>query len=166
MKISGMSERKKLLLLVLLGAVGILLVLCGFFAPEGGKSGENAAGGEISSYTMEYIESVENKIRSITEKITGSTDVSVIVSAESGTEYIYVSNEEADGEALSREYITVKNESGRYELVLAKEVYPQIKGVSIACPGGDDSRVKLKILEAISVALGIPKNRICIVGTK
>ncbi len=166
MKISGMSERKKLLLLVLLGTVGILLVFCGFFTKDGGENGENAASGEISFYTMEYIDSVENKIRSITEKITGSTDVSVIVSAESGTEYIYVSNEEADGEALSREYITVKNESGRYELVLAKEVYPQIKGVSIACPGGNDSRVKLKILEAISVALGIPKNRICIVGTK
>jgi stage III sporulation protein AG len=90
----------------------------------------------------------------------------VIVSAESGTEYVYVSNEEEKGESLSREYITVKNESGRYELVLAKEIYPEIKGVSVACPGGDDSRVKLKILEAVSVALGISKNRICIVGTK
>jgi stage III sporulation protein AG len=50
--------------------------------------------------------------------------------------------------------------------VLAKEIYPEIKGVSVACPGGDDSRVKLKILEAVSVALGISKNRICIVGTK
>ena len=161
-----MSEKKKLLFLVLLGAVGILLVLCGFFAPSGGENEENSGNGEISFHTMEYIESIENKIRSITEKITGSTDVSVIVSAESGTEYVYVSNEEADGEALSREYITVKNESGRYELVLAKEVYPEIKGISIACPGGDDSSVKLKILEAVSVALGISKNRICIVGTK
>ncbi len=166
MKISGMSERKKLLFLILLGAVGILLVFCGFFAQDGGKSKENSPDGEISFHTMEYIESLENKIRSITEKITGSTDVSVIVSAESGTEYVYVSNEEADGDALSREYITVKNESGRYELVLAKEVYPQIKGISIACPGGDNTTVKLKILEAVSVAFGISKNRICIVGTK
>ena len=166
MKISGWSERKKLLFLILLGAVGVLLVLCGFFAPNDGKNAEISGKEEISSPTMEYIESVESRIRSITEKITGSTDVSVIVSAESGTEYVYVSNEEADGEALSREYITVKNESGRYELVLAKEVYPEIKGISIACPGGDDSKIKLKILEAISVALGISKNRICIVGTK
>ncbi len=166
MKMSVISERKKILFLVLLGAVGILLVFCGFFAQGGGESKENSKEGEISFHTMEYIESIENKIRSITEKITGSTDVSVIVSAESGTEYVYVSNEEADGEALSREYITVKNESGRYELVLAKEVYPEIKGISIACPGGDDSSVKLKILEAVSVALGISKNRICIVGTK
>jgi stage III sporulation protein AG len=166
MKITNIGERKKLLFLILLGAVGILLVFCGFFMQDGEEKSENLVKSEICSPTMEYIESVENKIRNITEKITGSTDVSVIVSAESGTEYVYVSNEEEKGESLSREYITVKNESGRYELVLAKEIYPEIKGVSVACPGGDDSRVKLKILEAVSVALGISKNRICIVGTK
>ena len=43
---------------------------------------------------MEYIEDIENKIRNMTEMITGSSDVSVIVSAESGTEYVYVSNED------------------------------------------------------------------------
>ena len=115
---------------------------------------------------MEYIETVENKIRSMTEKITGSTDVSVIVSAENGTEYVYVFNEDLSGDDSTREYITVKNESGRYELVLAKEIYPEIKGVSIACHGGDDSATRKKIIDSVSVALGISKNRICIVGTK
>ena len=160
------SEKNKVLLLILLGVAGILLVLWGYLAPPGGEKEVLTEKTENSFKTMEYISDIENKIRSITEKITGSTDVSVIVSTESGTEYVYVSNESVYGDKNTREYITVKNESGRYELVLAKEVYPEIKGVSIVCPGGDDSRVQRKILDSISTAFGISKNRICIVGAK
>ena len=163
---TGISERNKLLLLILLGAAGLLLVLWGYLSPSGGEKEVFAEKTENSFKTMEYISDIENKIRSITEKITGSTDVSVIVSTESGTEYVYVSNESAAGDKNTREYITVKNESGRYELVLAKEVYPEIKGISIACPGGDNSKVQKKIIDSVSTAFGISKNRICIVGTK
>jgi stage III sporulation protein AG len=163
---TGISEKKKLLLLILLGAVGILLVFWGYFLPGENEKEVFAEKTENSFKTMEYISDIENKIRSITEKITGSTDVSVIVSTESGTEYVYVSNESAAGDKNTREYITVKNESGRYELVLAKEVYPEIKGISIACPGGDNSKVRKKIIDSISTAFGISRNRICIVGTK
>jgi stage III sporulation protein AG len=163
---TGFSERKKLLLLILLGAVGVLLVFWGYFSPGSGEKEVFTEKNENSFKTMEYISDIENKIRSITEKITGSTDVSVIVSTESGTEYVYVSNESAAGDKNTREYITVKNESGRYELVLAKEVYPEIKGISIACPGGDSSAVQRKIIDSVSTAFGISKNRICIVGTK
>ena len=162
---TGISEKKKLLLLVLLGIAGLVLVLWGYISP-GREKEAYAEKTENSFKTMEYISDIENKIRSITEKITGSTDISVIVSAESGTEYVYVSNESAAGDKNTREYITVKNESGRYDLVLAKEVYPEIKGISIACPGGDSSAVQRKIMDSISTAFGISKNRICIVGTK
>ena len=163
---TGISEKKKLLLLILLGVLGLALVLWGYLSPSGEEKEAFAEKTENSFKTMEYISDIENKIRSITEKITGSTDVSVIVSTESGTEYVYVSNESAAGDKNTREYITVKNESGRYELVLAKEVYPEIKGISIACPGGDSSAVQRKIINSISTAFGISKNRICIVGTK
>ena len=163
---TGISEKKKLVLLILLGVLGALLVFWGYFSPGEKEKEVFAEKTENSFKTMEYISDIENKIRSITEKITGSTDVSVIVSTESGTEYVYVSNESAAGDKNTREYITVKNESGRYELVLAKEVYPEIKGISIACPGGDSTKVQRKIIDSISTAFGISKNRICIVGTK
>ncbi len=162
----GLSEKKKVFLLVVLGILGLVLVFLGYFSPGGEENKVFAEKEENSLKTMAYIADIENKIRSMTEKITGSTDVSVIVSAESGTEYVYVSNESAAGDKNTREYITVKNESGRYELVLAKEVYPEIKGISIACPGGDSGKVQKKIIDSVSTAFGISKNRICIVGTK
>ena len=80
---SGM-ERKKLILLFVIGAVGVLLVVLGYIAPWEQKE-TNEKEIEVSLQTMEYISEIENKIRSITEKITGSTDVSVMVSTESGT---------------------------------------------------------------------------------
>lgn len=161
---SGVKD-KKLILLFAVGALGLLLVILGYFAPwkESGKSEKEI---EVSFQTMEYISEIENKIRSITEKITGSTDVSVMVSTESGTEFVYVSNEDISGEDERKEYITVKNENGEYELVLAKEVYPSITGVSIVCPGGDDYAVQMKLINSVSTAFGLSKNRICVVGTK
>ena len=160
------TDRKKQIVLILLAVAGAALIFFGYLFPSESVSDTVAEKNEISFATMEYIERIENKIRSMTEKITGSSDVSVIVSAENGTEYVYVFNEDTGTQSSSREYITVKSESGRYELVLAKEVYPEIKGVSIVCPGGDNSSVQRKIMESVSVALGISKNRICIVGTK
>lgn len=158
-------EKKKTIILAVLGIVGIILVVLGYLAPWK-KNNSSDKENLNSSGTMEYIRDIENKIRSMTEKITGDTNVSVIVSTENGTEYVYVSNENIDGSDISKEYITVKNEKGTNELVLLKEVYPTITGVSIACPGGDDSSVKRKIIDLVSTAFGLSKNRICVVGTK
>jgi len=158
-------EKKKTVILAVLGIVGIILVVLGYLAPWK-KNNSSDKENLNSSGTMEYIRDIENKIRSMTEKITGDTNVSVIVSTENGTEYVYVSNENIDGNDISKEYITIKNEKGTNELVLLKEVYPTITGVSIACPGGDDSSVKRKIIDLVSTAFGLSKNRICVVGTK
>lgn len=159
-------EKKKTIILAVLGIVGIILVVLGYLAPWK-KNNSTSDKENLNSFgTMEYIRDIENKIRSMTEKITGDTNVSVIVSTENGTEYVYVSNENIDGNDISKEYITIKNEKGTNELVLLKEVYPTITGVSIACPGGDDSSVKRKIIDLVSTAFGLSKNRICVVGTK
>lgn len=159
-------EKKKTVILAVLGIAGIVLVVLGYLAPWKKNNSSSDKENLNSSGTMEYIRDIENKIRSMTEKITGDTNVSVIVSTENGTEYVYVSNENIDGSDISKEYITVKNEKGTNELVLLKEVYPTITGVSIACPGGDDSSVKRKIIDLVSTAFGLSKNRICVVGTK
>ncbi|MBQ0124708.1 MAG: hypothetical protein KBS59_00095, partial [Clostridiales bacterium] len=80
------------------------------------------------------------------------------VICESGYEHIYVSNGD-------EEYVTVKTDDG-YSLVLYREVYPKISGVSVVCRGGNDPAVQKKIIDIISTALGISSGRICIVGTK
>lgn len=165
-KVFANTDKKRMILLFAVGALGVLLIIFGYISPWKEKIDDKTEESQISLQTMEYIQDIENKIRSMTEMIAGSKNVSVMVSAESGTEYVYVSNEDLSESNVSREYITVKNENGVYELVLAKEVYPEITGVSIACPNGDDYSVRRKIIDSVSTAYGISKNRICVVGTK
>lgn len=161
-----MSGKKKGILLAVIGLIGVLLILIGTVGErKSSDTGTDAVSGKNLS-TLEYIETLENKIKTITEQITGSDNVKVIVSIASGPEYIYVSNEEFDDNYSAKEYITVKTENGSDELILLKEIYPKVEGVSVACPGGDNPVLQAKLIEVISTALDVSSNRICIVGTK
>ena len=159
-----LSGKQKGILLATLAVLGVLLVVFGMFSEK--QNEENVSQKNISqkSETLEYITRLENKISNITEQITGSDDVRVIVSVSSGTEYIYVSNEELDDNYSAKEYITVRTENGADTLILLKEVYPDVTGVSVACRGGDDPTVQAKLIRVISTSLGVSSNRICIVG--
>ena len=159
-----LSSKQKGMLLVTLAALGVLLVILGIFSEK--KDSEAVVQKNISGNyeTLEYITRLENKISNITEQITGSDDVKVIVSVSSGTEYVYVSNEELDENYSAKEYITVRGENGADTLILLKEIYPDVNGVSVACRGGDDPVIQAKLIRVISTSLGVSSNRICIVG--
>lgn len=159
-----LSSKQKGMLLAILAALGVLLVILGIFSEK--KDSEAVVQKNISGNyeTLEYITRLENKISNITEQITGSDDVKVIVSVSSGTEYVYVSNEELDENYSAKEYITVRGENGADTLILLKEIYPDVTGVSVACRGGDDPVIQAKLIRVISTSLGVSSNRICIVG--
>ena len=148
--------KKKILLFAALGLFGVLFVVLGAFGTKNEKSAANES--EISADDA-YIEELENKICNVIAKVTGDTDAAVIVTCDGGTEHVYVSNGEGE------EYVTVRS-GGEYSLVLLRNLYPKITGVSVACRGGNDAQIRKKLIDVISTALGIPSNRICIVGTK
>ena len=111
---------------------------------------------------MEYIALIENNIGNITEQITGSSHVRVIVSVASGSEFQYVSNEEIKENYTSKEYITVRTDGGADSPILLKEIYPEIIGVSVACKGGDSPEMQAKRIRVSSTTYGRSSNRICI----
>lgn len=160
--LEGLSGKKKSLILALAGIIGLALIIFGTFGEKENK--ENAKNVQENVNTLEYIALLENKICNIAEQITGSSDVRVIVSVSSGTEYIYVSNEKVSENSSSKEYITVRTESGADALILLKEIYPEVTGVSIACRGGDRPEIQSKLIDIIATSLGVSSNRICIVG--
>ena len=159
-----LSGKKKTLILILIGILGFVLILWGTFGEKEEK--EILKNTEENIGTLAYIERLEHKISNITEQITGSSNVRVIVNVSSGTEYIYVSNEKFSENSSSKEYITVRTENGGDELILLKEIYPDVTGVSVACRGGDRPEIQAKLIEVISTSLGVSSNRICIVGIK
>ncbi len=160
--LDGLSGKKKSLLLVIVGIIGVMLILFGSIQ---GKDKQNITENlEENDTTLEYIALIENKIGNITEQITGSSHVRVIVSVASGSEFQYVSNEEIKENYTSKEYITVRTDDGADSPILFKEIYPEIIGVSVACKGGDSPEIQAKLIRVISTTYGLSSNRICIVG--
>ena len=161
-----LSGKKKSLILALAGIIGLMLIIFGTFGEKKDEKDDVSKNSKENVSTMEYIQALENKIGNIAEQITGSSNVRVIVSVSSGTEYIYVSNEKLGENSSSKEYITVRTESGADELILFKEIYPEVTGVSVACKGGDSPEIQAKLIAVISTSLNVGSNRICIVGIK
>jgi len=153
-------------MLAIAGIVGLMLILFGTFGEKKEENQENSKNSKEFVSSLEYIEQLENKIGNIAERITGSGNVRVIVSVSSGTEYIYVSDEKRGENSYSKEYVTVRTENGADELILFKEIYPEVTGVSVACKGGDSPEIQAKLISVISTSLNVGSNRICIVGIK
>ena len=164
--IDSLSGKKKSLILALAGIIGLMLIIFGTFGEKNDEKEDVVKNSKENISTLEYIQALENKIGNIAEQITGSGNVRVIVSVSSGTEYIYVSNEKLGENSSSKEYITVRTESGADELILFKEIYPEVTGVSVACKGGDSPEIQAKLIAVISTSLNVGSNRICIVGIK
>ncbi len=151
------SGKKKTWLLVALGVLGVLLVI---FGTVGSGREKNLSASVEKNSDEAYIAELENKIYNVIAKVTGDRDAVVMITCDGSTEHIYASNNGDDSE-----YVTVRTD-GDYSLVLLKNVYPSITGVSVACRGGDDPTLQKKLIGVISTALGVSSNRICIVGTK
>lgn len=150
------QSKRKMLIFSALGIVGIILVLIGIFGSGSSKKQEKT----VENLTDEaYIDALENKICNMIAKVTGDSNAAVVITSDGGTEHVYVSN--GDG----GDYVTVRND-GDYSLVLLREMYPKITGISVACKNGDDPEIKKKLIGIISTALGVSSNRIFIVGTK
>ena len=158
----NLSGKKKSILLIIVGVIGIAMIV---FGSTQEKENENLMeNSDKNDVTMEYITQIENKIGNITEQITGSNHVRVIVSVASGSEFLYISNEEIKENFTSKEYVTVRTDDGADLPILLKEIYPEIVGVSVACKGGDSPEVQAKLIRVISTTYGLSSNRICIVG--
>lgn len=158
----GLTAKKKNVLLLAVGLVGIALILFG--SSDRKQTVTDTQETEKNLTTLEYIETLEHKIGNIAEQITGSSRVRVIVSVASGSEFQYVTNEEIRENFSSVEYVTVRSDGGADAPVLLKEIYPEIVGVSIACRGGDSPEIQEKLIRVVSTAFGLGTNRICIVG--
>ena len=110
-----------------------------------------------------YTENLEKRIKELCRSCDGVGDVHVLLTLDSGSEYVYASDveqkQDGDGGSVTREYLLVSTSDGD-EPVKVTEIYPKIRGVAVVCSGGDRADVREKITSLLSAALGIPTNRI------
>ncbi len=168
------TDKKATGLLVFIGLLGILLISGDeFFRTHKTTEVEN-----ISS--AEYKYQLEGELTDILSSINVAGTVNVMITLESGQENIYVWQEKTttdrqssadQSQRTSEKYmfeneIVLIDEGSQKKALVEKTVEPVVKGVIVVSSGADDISVVSDITNAVSVALNITSNRICVIKMK
>ena len=144
---------------ILIIALIAAIVLAAAFA-FGKTSGKNTAtGGE----TERYVSSLENKLQSVISGIKGAGKSSVVITVD-GAISSNVAVDEKTVEENGRKTTTVSTVMSGGKPVILGEKYPEITGVLVVAKGADDITVKMAILNAVTVALGVNCNKVQILA--
>lgn len=121
---------------VVLVAVALILLLFMFLGSKDSETQE-----DLSAYNAETYHSVlTQNILDMVKSVKGAGDAKVLLTLENSYEYIYLD----DGKTLRK-----INE-------------PTIRGVVVACDGGDLPTVSARITELLTTVLNIPSTKVCI----
>ena len=90
--------------------------------------------------TEAYHSSLTNEIKTMVESIEGAGNARVMITLDNSYEYVYLDDDET---------IRQVNE-------------PVIRGVAVACEGGDDPVVTAQITNLLKTILGISANKVCV----
>lgn len=164
---------KKPKVLISAGVIGLILVFLSSLM-SGTADTEKKIKNEITAES--YRELLEEDIKKTVRGITGSRNVSVVITLESGVKYSYADireetlteKEEKENKVSDNEikagYITVKTADGGEQALLVTEEMPKVRGVAIVCDGGDNEYIAEKIQNAVMAALDITSKRVYICG--
>ena len=101
-----------------------------------------------------YTEALEDKIEDFLKNVDGINEAKVILTLDTSNESVYAQS------SSSLDYILTSDGKP----ISVTEIYPTVRGVAIACTGGERDDIKIKVTELIGAYLGISSNRIKIVG--
>lgn len=149
---------------LLLALVGVLLLLW----PAGKDKGETTAQPSSGAAEVFTLEEMEARLSQTLSKVQGAGDVSVMLTLQSRQRQILASDEvsvlDADGSSrLERSTVILSGGTGAGETpVVLQEVMPSYQGALVVCEGGDNAKVKLKLLEAVAALTGLGTDKITI----
>lgn len=174
-----LKDEKRLKILTLIGIVGIIMIaLSGLIKPKSEIKSSPKESDEcevIAEYTRRY----EERVKEIVDSIEGAGESKVMITLESGVEYIYAKEEKQKNDITDRNgdvvdeknssektTILIEDENGRKKALVKTVKEPSVKGVVVVCEGGDDIEVKLRVTEAVKTALGVGSNSVCVTKLK
>ncbi|MBQ8572369.1 MAG: hypothetical protein IJ451_02765 [Ruminococcus sp.] len=131
-----LSSDKARMIFVFVGLAAILLIfLSGQFTSEKENIDKET---QLSALT--YSENLSKQLVSMIENIAGTGEAQVLLTLESSYEYIYLDDDKT----------------------LTKILEPKIRGVAVACTGGDDPVVKEKITKMLTTVLSVSTSSISV----
>ena len=138
------KKHKNKIIISSLVVLGILLIAIGSFdLPNKKDNSPNL-----------YTQALEEKIEIFLKNVDGINEAKVILTLDTSNENVYAQN------SNGLDYILTNDGKP----ISITEIYPTVRGVAVACTGGDRDDIKIKVTELISAYLGISSNRIKIVS--
>lgn len=168
-KKTGLSG--KVLIIVIIGILGLLMIVLSEFIPNGKTKKVNEVPNSIddASYSESFKQRTENELKEIISKIDGVGEVSLMLTLDGTTEYVYAEDVDTetdeDNDSKSNKYkneVIIVDSDGEEKALVKKIVEPKVKGVVIVCTGGGNSGIKERVTKAVSSALNISTNNICV----
>ncbi len=149
------QKRKKTILLLVAGALGILLLLLGGMSFDKTEAPGESVYEPQQDEVVIYQAYLEKEMKSLCEEVAGVKNVTVAVTLAGGFESVYAT-EERNGD---EEYVILGSGSSAKALYLTRYA-PDIVGVGIVCTGGGSQTVQNRLIPLLSTAFGISSNRI------
>ena len=157
-----MSEKTKIIILLLLVVTGVFLV---FFSSVGE---EKKAESDLSSVLFdesEYEKKLETRLTELVGKIDGVGMVSVMVTLDGSAIYTFAQNSvedvSADGDFKSQADIVLSTKgTSTKEAVVSGYTLPKIKGAAVVCSNKLTAKTIEKIIGIVSASLGISTDKI------
>ena len=152
--------------MLIIGFLGIFIIFISEFEL---KNDSDESENICNSSTDDYCTMLENKIESFVESINGAGETNVVITLSETTEYIYATddkeikknNDNGDDWTIENNHVIIKNNNENSGLLI-KTIEPKIRGVAIACTGGDDVYVQQQIYSAVSALLNVSTSEISI----
>lgn len=169
--IKWLTGKNRLNVLVVIGILGIVLIGLTSILPKTKSSSSATAASSITA--SEFVANTEKKLENIVKCIDGAGQCQVMVTLENGVQYVYATEKDVDTDSKegssnisasnkTNEKIIVVNTQDGSQGLLITEIQPTVKGVVVVCTGGDQADVQQRVTDAVSTALGIPANQVCV----
>ena len=157
---TGKKDRK-LLLLLIGGAVGVCFLLFGSMGTAQEEQKENEALMAASDQTdpAAYEEEVEKRVEEICSRVRGAGTVHAVVTLKGGYRAVYATDSRSSSTGYQNDTVLIGSGASEGAVLICYE-NPEISGIGIVCTGGDDPRVKESVLSLVSAAFDIGTNKI------
>lgn len=165
------QKEKRVRILAIIGALGILLLCLSEFLPKGSKTETETQ--SVSQNETQFRQETEKRLQQTLSKMQGAGRVEVMVTLACSDERIYAADEKSDvktgGDSTQQshdaQYVMIDGQNGDTGMLI-KTNTPQVLGVIVVCDGGDDPSVQNQITNAVCGALGIGANRVSVLKMK
>ena len=166
--------------LIVLGIVGLLLIMISSFdfVDTGQKETDDDPVSSKVFQTSDNISETESKLQRVISYMLGGTKVTVMVTLESGAEYVFADEIKTDADVTKdqsalktqqsdsnhKTYIVIKDSEGNEHPLIVTEKMPIVRGVVVVCKNGETPSVASAVRLAVRSSLNVDDEKICIIG--